>query len=82
MEILKTFENYEKTGDSDIPNKEVLNEKIKIIINGIIKVKQHVKMLRDTTEHVYSMVINKYPKSHSAFIEEIYKRDNTRYYSN
>lgn len=74
MEKLKTFENYDNTGEDD-PTREELNAKIKVILNDIIKTKQYVKMLRDSTEHVFDMINKKYPKNINDFVEELSKRD-------
>jgi hypothetical protein len=83
MKILKTFENYENAGPSDKkgvehpvdPNKEEINEKIKVIINNIIKVKTQFKMLKDTTEHVHELMMKQFPKATQGFIEELNSRD-------
>ena len=76
MKKLKAFENYEKTGNIEKePTDAEISEKIKIILNNIIKSKQYVKMLKDTTEHVFQMIYKNYPKNINSFISEIYKRD-------
>jgi len=80
MKILKTFENYENAGPSGPshpadPNKEEINEKIKVIINNIIKVKTQFKMLKDTTEHVHELMMKQFPKSTQGFIGELESRD-------
>ena len=58
-----------------IPSNDVnVNDRIKEIIDSIIKIKHYFRMLCDTTEHVFDVANKKIPKS-SKFIAEIYKRD-------
>jgi len=73
MKTLKKFESFGPSNNT--PSKEEINEKIKVIINNIIKCEKYFMMLKDTTEHVYESLINVYPKKVQPFINDIYSRD-------
>ena len=75
---LKTFENYERTGD--IPKQkpisdEEINNKIKEVISNILKAKLYFEMLQDTVTHVYDMLEKQIPPNKVAFQNTINDKD-------
>jgi hypothetical protein len=55
--------------------KNEIDEKIKIAIDNIVKMKVYFKMLRDTTSHVYLKLMEQYPKNNTAFVDTVMKKD-------
>lgn len=76
MKILKTYENYEKTGDS-VPkiSEQEINERIKEIIENINKATHYFSLLKDTADYVYDMLSKQIPQNAEAFLSSVQDRD-------
>ena len=72
---LKTFENYEKTGDSPPISDDEINTKIKEVISNMLKAKLYFEMLQDTVNHVYEMLEKQIPPNKVAFQNTISSKD-------
>ena len=78
MEKLKTFENYEKTGNPTAKpeiSDEVVNNKIKEVISNILKTKEYFMLLQDTADHVYDMMKKQIPPNVEAFTNTLSEKD-------
>lgn len=75
---LKTFDSYDRTNEA--ANKTAIsgaeiNERIKEVIDNILKARQYFMMLQDTVEHVYNILEKQIPPNKEAFIDTLQKKD-------
>jgi hypothetical protein len=79
MMKLKTYENYIGAGDDlpveDTGQDQLINGRIKEIVENLLKTKQYVLLLQDTAENIYDLIKNQYPPNKDAFISSLYGKD-------
>lgn len=72
LKTLKTYKSYLNIVNEGVKGRNDDNEfalsKAKEIVSNILKTKQYFLLLKDTTEHVYDMIIKQFPPNSDEFI--------------
>lgn len=73
MKKLKTYENY-NSRSQDTQDTQV-NDRIKEIVDNIVKTKHYFELLQDTTENVFNMFSHQIPANREAFTSTLYQKN-------